>query len=89
MLKDIQHDAQAVLAAATLCLESAIQHHQRWHPRQGSQGNTQLQQQLVELQSNMDSLHRHLTRWQEVSEFGRGFVVWLGQAGLHRECRLA
>jgi len=72
MLKDIQHDAQAVLTTATLFLESAIQHHQQWHPRKGSKGSAQLEQQLLELQANMDSLHRHLTRWQEVSQLARG-----------------
>jgi hypothetical protein len=66
MLGNIQQHAQAVLQAATVCLQSAIHHHWHWHLRKDSSASAQLKQQLQELQADMDGFHRHLTHWQEV-----------------------
>lgn len=88
MLVNIQHSAQAVLQAATACLQTALQHHRHWHRPRDSSGPALLQQHLRELQASMASLHLHLTHWQEVrtGRAGPCTGVWAGEgSGLYHE----
>lgn len=82
MLVNIQHSAQAVLQAATACLQTAMQHHRHWHRRRASRGPALLLQHLRELQGSMTSLHLHLTHWQEVgletAGLGRALLKFSG-----------
>lgn len=68
MLVNIQRDSQAVLAAATDCLQSAIQQHHHYHrSRDQDSGRVALlQQHLEKLRASMASLHSHLKHWREV-----------------------